>query len=109
MKNINGIYFMKALSAQVQWLCISCNRGGFCSVFFLLRIIQIQCLLIVSLVKQVEEARAKAMVSKIVFGPKNEKAAKETSSGKNRGGQKGHKGSGRKIPKGLRKEEEVVD
>ncbi len=109
MEKIKGIDCMKGFSPEVQGLCISCNMGGLCPVFFLLRIIQIQWLLIVSLVKQVEEARAKARVSKIVFGPKNEKTPKVTPSGKNRGGQKGHKGRGRKIPKGLRKEEEVVD
>ncbi len=109
MKKVNDIHFKKELSVQIQWPSVYCNRGGICSVYFLLRIIQIQWLLIVSLVKQVEEARAKAMVSKIVFGPKNEKAAKVTPSAKKRGGQKGHKGRGRKIPEGLRKEEVVLD
>ncbi len=100
---------MKALSAEVQVVSISCNCGGLCPVFFLLRIIQIQWLIINSLVKEVQEARAKARVSKIVFGPKNEKTLKITSSAKKRGGQKGHKGNGRKIPEGLRKKEVVVD
>lgn len=99
---------MKVLTAQHQWLPISCNSGGFCScVFLLLRIIQFQWLVIVSLRKEVEESRAKAKASGIVFAPKNEK--KVTPSNRKRGGQKGHKGSGRKIPEGLRKEEVVVD
>ncbi len=80
-----------------------------CPVFFLLRIIHFQWVLIVSLVKELEETRAKARVSKIVFGPKNEKTPQVTPSVKKRGGQKGHKGRGRKIPEGLRQKELVAD
>ncbi len=80
-----------------------------CPVLFLLRIIHFQWVLIVSLVKELEETRAKARVSKIVFGPKNEKTPQVTPSVKKRGGQKGHKGRGRKIPEGLRQKELVAD
>lgn len=67
-----------------------------------------QWVVMISLLKEVEEARARERVAKVVFEPKNEKKAKE-STVKKRGGQKGHKGSGRKIPEGLRKEEVIVD
>ena len=83
--------------------------AGICPVLFLLRMIQFQWLLIVSLVKELQETRAKLRMSKIVFAPKNEKTPKVTVSPKNRGGQKGHKGRGRKIPQGLRQQEVVVD
>jgi transposase len=83
--------------------------AGICPVLFLLRIIQFQWLLIISLVKELQETSAKVRASKIVFAPKNEKTPKVTVSPKNRGGQKGHKGRGRKIPQGLRQQEVVVD
>jgi transposase len=95
-------------SSQKKFVAINTGGGG-TTITFLLAIIQFQWLLIANLVKELQETKAKARASKIVFGPKNEKSPKVTPTGKKRGGQKGHKGRGRKIPQGLKKEEVVVD
>lgn len=83
--------------------------GGNCPVSFLLRIIYFQWLLILCLVKSHEKACAKARITRTVFEPKNEKTPKAPAIKKKRGGQKGHKGRGRKIPEGLPKEEVFLD